>query len=54
MSSLASALIASHMEFCDDLYYLPGLAPRSANQAKFERGGMQVSCTHPCKSIFFG
>lgn len=46
MSSLASALTASQMEFCDDLYYSPGLAPRSANQAKIERGGMQVLCTH--------
>ncbi|PKI45239.1 hypothetical protein CRG98_034366 [Punica granatum] len=42
MSSLASALTALQMEFSDDLHYLPGLAPRSANQAKFEIGGMQV------------
>ncbi|GMY12420.1 probable Histone-lysine N-methyltransferase ATXR5 isoform X3 [Fagus crenata] len=42
MGSLASALTALHMEFSDDLTYMPGMAPRSANQAKFENGGMQV------------
>ncbi|KAJ7945269.1 Histone-lysine N-methyltransferase ATXR6 [Quillaja saponaria] len=42
MGFLASALTALHMEFSDDLTYLSGMAPRSANQAKFEDGGMQV------------
>ena len=42
MRSLASALTALHMKFSDDLTYLPGMAPRSANQARFEDGGMQV------------
>lgn len=42
MGSLASALTALHMEFTDELTYMPGMAPRSANQAKFENGGMQV------------
>ena len=42
MRTLASALTALHMEFSDDLTYLPGMAPPSANQAKFEQGGMQV------------
>ncbi|KAB1210299.1 putative Histone-lysine N-methyltransferase ATXR5 [Morella rubra] len=42
MGSLASALTALHMEFSDDLTYMPDMAPRSANQAKFENGGMQV------------
>ncbi|XAR73204.1 Histone-lysine N-methyltransferase [Bertholletia excelsa] len=42
MGSLASALTASHMEFSGELTYMPGMAPRSANQAKFEKGGMQV------------
>ncbi|KAK9293035.1 hypothetical protein L1049_021019 [Liquidambar formosana] len=42
MGSLASALSALQMEFSDDLTYLSDLAPRSANQAKFENGGMQV------------
>ncbi|XP_059433368.1 probable Histone-lysine N-methyltransferase ATXR5 isoform X2 [Corylus avellana] len=42
MGSLATALTALHMEFSDDLSYMPGMVPRSANQAKFENGGMQV------------
>ncbi|KAL6225411.1 hypothetical protein ACLB2K_004261 [Fragaria x ananassa] len=42
MGSLASALTALHMEFSDDLTYMPGMAPRSANQSKFEDGGMQI------------
>lgn len=42
MRSLASALTTLKMEFSDDLTYLPGWAPRSANQAKLEKGGMQV------------
>ncbi|KAJ6991170.1 hypothetical protein D5086_015348 [Populus alba] len=42
MGTLASALTALHMEFSDDLTYLPGMAPQLANQAKFEQGGMQV------------
>ncbi|EOX92476.1 Histone-lysine N-methyltransferase ATXR5 isoform 2 [Theobroma cacao] len=42
MGTLASALTALQMEFSDDLTYSPGMAPRSANQAKFENGGMQV------------
>ncbi|XP_059643190.1 probable Histone-lysine N-methyltransferase ATXR5 [Cornus florida] len=42
MRSLASALTALNMEFSGDLTYLPVMAPRSANQAKFEDGGMQV------------
>ncbi|KAF8411670.1 hypothetical protein HHK36_004228 [Tetracentron sinense] len=42
MGSLATALTALKMEFSDDLTYMPGMAPRSANQARFEKGGMQV------------
>ncbi|KAF7840086.1 putative Histone-lysine N-methyltransferase ATXR5 [Senna tora] len=42
MGSLASALTALHMEFSDDLTYSPDMAPRSANHAEFENGGMQV------------
>ncbi|KAJ4715274.1 Histone-lysine N-methyltransferase ATXR6 [Melia azedarach] len=42
MGTLASALTALQMEFSDDLTYIPGMAPRSANQAKYENGGMQV------------
>ncbi|KAM3290302.1 putative Histone-lysine N-methyltransferase ATXR5 isoform X2 [Capsicum chacoense] len=42
MASLASALTALGMDFSDELTYMPGMAPRSANRAKFESGGMQV------------
>ncbi|PPD66292.1 hypothetical protein GOBAR_DD36831 [Gossypium barbadense] len=42
MGTLASALTAMQMEFSDDLTYSSDMAPRSANQAKFENGGMQV------------
>ena len=42
MGSLASALTTLFMEFSDELTYMPDMAPRSANQAKFENGGMQV------------
>ncbi|GAV83993.1 PHD domain-containing protein/SET domain-containing protein [Cephalotus follicularis] len=42
MGTLASALSAMQIEFSDDLTYIPGMTPRSANQAKFETGGMQV------------
>ncbi|KAK4772672.1 hypothetical protein SAY86_014447 [Trapa natans] len=63
MSSLASALAASNMEFCDDLHYSKALAPRSANQAKLEKGGVQVlpredietleQCKAMCKAGIF-
>jgi len=43
MGSLASALTASNIEFCDHLTYSPGMAPRSANRSAFENGDMQVS-----------
>lgn len=42
MGSLASALTTLKMEFSDDLTYVPGMAPKSANQSDFEDGGMQV------------
>lgn len=42
MGTLASALTALELEFSNDLIYMPGMAPRSANQAIFENGGMQV------------
>ncbi|EEF45134.1 probable Histone-lysine N-methyltransferase ATXR5 [Ricinus communis] len=42
MGTLASALTELQMEFSDDLTYSSGMAPRSANQARFEEGGMQV------------
>ena len=42
MRSLARALIALGIEFSNELTYMPSMAPRSANQAEFENGGMQV------------
>lgn len=42
MRSLATALTALNMEFSGELTYSSTMAPRSANQAKFENGGMQV------------
>ncbi|WVZ18543.1 hypothetical protein V8G54_005865 [Vigna mungo] len=42
MGSLASALTALNIEFCDHLTYLPGMAPRSANRAELENGDMQI------------
>ena len=43
MASLATALKASGSEFSNELTYMPGMAPRSANCAAQERGGMQVN-----------
>lgn len=42
MASLATALNASGTKFSNELTYRPGLAPRSANCAALENGGMQV------------
>ncbi|KAI3462355.1 hypothetical protein Pfo_019018 [Paulownia fortunei] len=42
MRSLASALTDQSMEFSNELTYMPGMAPRSANQSIYENGGMQV------------
>ncbi|KAF3561154.1 hypothetical protein DY000_02019401 [Brassica cretica] len=38
-SQLSQAL---GIKYSDDLTYVPGMAPRSANRSKFEKGGMQV------------
>lgn len=42
MASLATALTATGTDFSNDLTYMPGMAPRSANCANLELGGMQV------------
>ncbi|KAL6616775.1 hypothetical protein ACP70R_039045 [Stipagrostis hirtigluma subsp. patula] len=42
MASLATALTSSKTEFSNELTYMPGMAPRSSNQARLEEGGMQV------------
>ncbi|KAE9587335.1 putative histone-lysine N-methyltransferase transcription regulator PHD family [Lupinus albus] len=41
MGSLASALTALNIEYSDHITYLPSMAPRSANEASLESGGMQ-------------
>lgn len=42
MASLATALTATGTEFSNELTYVPGMAPRSANRAALEQEGMQV------------
>ncbi|GKV25560.1 hypothetical protein SLEP1_g34981 [Rubroshorea leprosula] len=42
MASLATALSASRTRFSNELTYRSGMAPRSANCATLEKGGMQV------------
>ncbi|CAN8298907.1 unnamed protein product [Cochlearia groenlandica] len=42
MGTLATALTVLGIKYSGDLTYAPGMAPRSANQSKFEKGGMQV------------
>ncbi|RRT71968.1 hypothetical protein B296_00012145 [Ensete ventricosum] len=42
MASLATALTATGAVFSNELTYRPGMAPRSANRAAYENGGMQV------------
>ncbi|KAL0400575.1 UNVERIFIED_CONTAM: putative Histone-lysine N-methyltransferase ATXR5 [Sesamum latifolium] len=42
MASLATALTATGTEFSNELTYIAGMAPRSANRAVLERDGMQV------------
>ncbi|XP_042481958.1 histone-lysine N-methyltransferase ATXR6 [Macadamia integrifolia] len=42
MASLATALTATRTEFSNELTYMPGMAPRSANYPCIEKGGMQV------------
>lgn len=42
MTSLATALLAAGADFSNELTYMPGMAPRSANHAALEREGMQV------------
>ncbi|KAJ7563466.1 hypothetical protein O6H91_03G111400 [Diphasiastrum complanatum] len=42
MASLATALTSLGIDFSDQLTYMPGLAPRSANCSRMEQGGMQI------------
>ncbi|KAF6163632.1 hypothetical protein GIB67_036092 [Kingdonia uniflora] len=51
MGSLATALTKLHIEFSNDLSFMPGMAPRSANQASFEKGGMQALCKEDIETL---
>ncbi|KAJ9541359.1 hypothetical protein OSB04_027865 [Centaurea solstitialis] len=51
MRSLASALTYLSMEFSDDLTYSFDMAPRRANLAMFENGGMQVLSKEDTKTL---
>ncbi|XP_059304542.1 histone-lysine N-methyltransferase ATXR6 [Lycium ferocissimum] len=57
MTSLATALLAAGAEFSNELTYMEGMAPRSANRAALEREGMQVlskedtETLHLCKNM---
>ncbi|CAO2821345.1 unnamed protein product [Amaranthus hypochondriacus] len=42
MASLATALMATGTEFSNELTYVLGMAPKSANSAALENGGMQI------------
>ncbi|CAH1435781.1 unnamed protein product [Lactuca virosa] len=42
MASLATALTATEVEFSNELTYIHGMAPRSANRPAYEKEGMQV------------
>ncbi|KAD7480516.1 hypothetical protein E3N88_03652 [Mikania micrantha] len=42
MASLATALTATGADFSNDLTYINGMAPKSANCPLYEKGGMQV------------
>ncbi|KAK4480523.1 hypothetical protein RD792_013599 [Penstemon davidsonii] len=51
MASLATALTATGAEFSNELTYVPGMAPRSANRAVLERDGMQVMSKDDRKTL---
>ncbi|KAI3808762.1 hypothetical protein L1987_24723 [Smallanthus sonchifolius] len=42
MASLATALTATRAEFSNELTYVRGMAPKSANCPAYEKGGMQI------------
>ena len=46
MASLATAMTNSGVVYSDELTYISGLAPRSANDPNLEKGGMQVYITN--------
>ncbi|GMP24928.1 hypothetical protein CsSME_00002024 [Camellia sinensis var. sinensis] len=52
MASLATALMATGAEFSNELTYMRGMAPRSANCASLEQGGMQVLSKEDMESLY--
>ncbi|KAK1258369.1 Histone-lysine N-methyltransferase ATXR6 [Acorus gramineus] len=51
MASLATALTATGTEFSNELTYMPGMAPRSANLPSLEREGMQVMSKEDAETL---
>ncbi|KAF6136197.1 hypothetical protein GIB67_001606 [Kingdonia uniflora] len=51
MASLATALTATGTEFSNELTYVSDMAPRSANCAFLEQGGMQVLSREDCETL---
>ena len=52
MASLATALTATRAQFSNDLTYISGMAPKSANNPAYEKDGMQV-VKHCASSLMF-
>ncbi|KAJ7965310.1 putative Histone-lysine N-methyltransferase ATXR6 [Quillaja saponaria] len=53
MQSLATALTDTGTEFSNELTYIPGMAPRSANSPILEKGGMQVLSKEDTETLNF-
>lgn len=53
LRTLASALTSLNMKYSNELTYIPGMAPRSANQSMFELGGVQVKKRDKSFHLFF-
>jgi [histone H3]-lysine27 N-methyltransferase len=52
MASLATALTSTGTVFSNELTYVAGMAPKSANRASREKGGMQVHFSVPFNDNF--
>ncbi|ONK59208.1 uncharacterized protein A4U43_C08F4090 [Asparagus officinalis] len=51
MASLATALMATGAKYSNELTYVDGMAPRSANSPHLEHGGMQVMCKEDAEAL---
>ncbi|GJZ49123.1 histone-lysine N-methyltransferase ATXR6 [Tanacetum coccineum] len=51
MASLATALTATGAQFSNDLTYISGMAPKSANNPAYEKEGMQVLSREDTESL---